>query len=447
MRQPEPTMWWRSLCVGAALLVAPFLANAQKVGGFDAPAGGENRAAMRVVKQPQKVEAKQNTALQREVISGATDADAINEAARRLREKGGGAHFVKTESGIGVVGVGFAPLAMVADPKTLDLLVHSRRYARASAFLAAKANIALLLDSTGENGKIELARQRALLDDLPPDGVVDAVETRSAFLRGAAFYDLDEDTASDRVYVTVITTPRTQGDVSAHGLDELTASNLRAARDLVVREVENGVVPPSGGKVMTIVGDDRRVAWIAWACEYVERHPDPAVEQQILYTAERGSEMRARAALLALLRGERIEIDREFEQVVPNYAQRSQEGLVEAPSGFEERRDRLVKSVVEEETMAAIVAGRLPPGVETSPPKAVDGGRFVYTVAFYCPKTVAAVSELLWPDVVEASPLGKSDRRARCYAIGPDGTFERTEDGRLIPKSAASGQVSNKKDL
>lgn len=447
MRQIEPTMWWRLLFANTALVAVSFTANAQKVGGFDAPAGSENPAAMRVVKQLQKVEAKQNTALQREVISGATDADAINEAARRLREKGGGAHFVKTESGIGVVGVGFAQLGKVTDEESEDRVRQSRRYARANALLSAKANIALLLDATGEAGKIELARQRALLDDLPPDAVVDAVETRAAFLRGAAFYDLEEDAANDRVYVTVITTPRTQGDVSTHALDELTASNLRAARDLVVREVESGVVPPSGGKVMTIVGDGRRVAWIAWASEYVERHQDPAVEQQILYTAERGSEMRARAALLALLRGERIEVDREFEQVVPNYAQRSQEGLVEAPSGFEERRDRLVKSVVEKETMASIVAGKLPPGVETSPPKAVDGGRFVYTVAFYCPQTVAAVSELLWPDVVEASPLGKSDRRARCYAIGPDGTFERSKDGRLIPKSAASGQVSNKKDL
>lgn len=434
-----------SVAIGVVLCAATSFA--QKVGGLDAPAGVENRAAMRQVKQPQKVEAKKNAALDREVISGATDADAINEAASRLKAAGGGALYVKTESGLGVVGVGAAKLEPLAGTKNENLILPRRRYARAEAHLAAKAAIARLLDSTSESGRIELARQRALLDDHSEKGELDARETASAFLRGAAFYDCEEASAGDRVFVTVISTPRTQGDVSADSADSLTASNLRAARDLVVREVESGVVPPSGGKVMTIVGDDRRVAWIAWDCAFVDRHPDPMVEQKIRLDAERGAEMNARAALLALLRGERIEVDRTFSSVVPDYSARANPGATDGAKAFQARRDRLLKQVVESESMASIVASRLPPGVETSLPRAVDDGLFVYSVAFFSPESVDAVIELLWPDVVELSPLGKSDRRARAYAITPDGTFERTKDGRLIPKSAATGQVSNKKDL
>lgn len=422
---------------------------AQKVGGLDAPAGVDNRAALRVVKQPQRVEAKKNAALDREVISGATDADAINEAAARLKSAGGGALYVKTESGLGVVGVGVAKLESLAGAKNENLVLPRRRYARAEAHLAAKAAIARLLDTTSDAGRIELARQRALLDDRPENGAIDAKETVSAFLRGAAFYDCEEAAEGDRVFVTVISTPRTQGDVSADTPDTLTASNLRAARDLVVREVEAGVVPPSGGKVLTILGDDRRVAWIAWDCAFVDRHSDPIVAQQILLDAERGAEMHARAALLALLRGERIEVDRSFSSAVPDYPDRAKQASGGVSKPFGDRRDRLLKQVVESESMASVIAGKLPPGVETTPPRVVDDGRFVYSVAFFCPdpESVDAIIELMWPDVVEASPLGKSDRRARAYSITPDGTFERSKDGRLIPKSAATGQVSNKKDL
>jgi hypothetical protein len=422
--------------------------NAQTIGGLASPLAATDPAAVRAVLQPNAVRLQPNAALGREVVSAASDDDAIDAAAERLREMGGGASYVRTDAGLGIVGVGSASLTEAIASQNRNITERRRRFARVEAHLAARGAIAALLGETPDSGKQELALQRALLDNVdfdarnaPPDATV------AAFLRGAVLYDCIEDEVGGRTFVTVVTSPRTQGDISFDALDAVTASNLRAAKDLIIAEIRSGVVAPSGGRVLTVLGDDRSVAFLAWSCEYVEFHADERTQHQIFETAAGQSQHDARRALLSLMRGEQIEYSREFAALVPDFEQRASvviPGSNDAAAATSRRQ--VVESFVGGETLKSIVAGKLPPGVQVTAPESVDDGAFVFTVAFYSPQTAAAAGAT-WPDAVIANPLGKSDRRARSYAIAPDGTFETTRDGKLKPKSAASGQVSNKKDL
>src|SRR5262245_55834634 len=82
--------WSRVAAVRAALvatataLVAPQLA-AQGAGGLCRPAGSDSRDELLAVRDPAKVARTLNPALAQEVVSGATDADAVNAAAEFLR--------------------------------------------------------------------------------------------------------------------------------------------------------------------------------------------------------------------------------------------------------------------------------------------------------------------------------------------------------------------------
>ncbi len=422
---------------------------AQPIGGLPTPASAPNRQDLLKIREPDAIQVKQNAALDREVLSGASDSDAVNAAVKRLREKGeDGAIYVRTESGIGVVGVATVsskPAKGVTNPNRIAM---SARLARARALLQAKGEIAKLLASTRDEGKNELVKQQKLIDDQGKGAKVAAPEVLSAFIRGAVFYDCAEDVATSLVNVAVVTTPRTQGDIRFDSIELLTASNLQAAKNLVLAQVKAGVAPPSGGTVLTILGTDPRIAWIAWDTEYVDSKSDPRVAAQIREDAIDGSRIAAQKALLALMRGEKIEVEKEMATEIAEFVRAANEQLGGGgKESFEQSRQELVKTVTQSETVRSIVEGKVMHGVETLGPLKSEDGRFVSTLMFYAPESSPAVATAMTSVAQREIPLGNPDRRAKAYPVAPDGTFQLGPDGTLKPMSAGAGIVSPKKDL
>lgn len=444
------------LLPGLVLVLAP-LAGAQSPAGIPFPAGASNRTQLIRVASQDSVQSLPNAALGQPVISATSESDAINAAAQRLRERGGGALFVRTESGLGMVAVGKGAKGDAEGVTNETLRAMLERRARTEAYLDAKARIATLLSDVKVEGRVELMKQKHLLDDDKGSAANTGTneettlkEVVSAFLRGAVLYDITTDAASGGVLATVISTPRSQGEVAIEDASALTHSTIEGAKDLVVREVMTGVVPPLGGRVLTIVSQ-KQIAWIAWGCAYVSSNPDPKLAEATRKAAEAESRQLAEVALLAVMKGETVEIDKRSGDAFRDWRNQFEKPLRDSADSkvtrFASARRDLVHTLEQSEAMRTVAAGTLPRGFVCDPPKTSEDGRWVYTIAFYAPGDSSRIFDERFASLLRDNPLGDSARRANAYEVKPDGSFKIEADGRLVPKAIPSGRVSNPDDL
>jgi hypothetical protein len=420
-------------------------------------ASGDERQALDrlfAVEEPAAVARSVNAELGAEVIAAASDGDAIRAALGSLRAVGSGAVFVRTDAGIGV-----AALASLASPRgdgagNETLAALAERRTRVAAHLAAKLEIVKLLDGTSETARLELARQRRMLDDAEADVTASVEDSRSVvagFLAGASLFGVAVD--GGVVRVAVISTPRTQGVSSAIGADLLAARDLEAAKQRVRDEVQGGAAPPDGGTFVTLA-EQELMACIAWGSAVrrsVDRDTDPRVAAEIDVAAHEAARRRAGQALLALLAGESLDAEGGTREEYPPLASRVAAELAERRSPNEaaaaKAHEELVATARSHDMLRSSLEGHLPPGVQYEGPIYTEDSRFVAFLAFLALDAQALAQSTAWAPSRRARPLGDTARRSREYPVAPDGSFQLTADGRLLPRSRGVGRVTSKDDL
>ncbi len=280
------------------------------------------------------------------------------------------------------------------------------------------------MEGAGDELSELLAEQAAVLDGTRPaaeEGAGLSAVLAESVVRGAITYDVSR--AGDEVFVTVVSTPLTQGTVHWTAGEGVWARTLAAGLTVVFNELRSAVMPGVGGR--TVVTPTGEVAWVSWASAGLNEAADAAVAARLRAAAERGVREAAQAELAGMLRGEgptasgfptagAAALSRRFDEALANGAARARAAVMPE-------------------------AGRLPAGVQVRTYVSADG-RWAYAVAVLTGRAPEAAAMLAEAGLAGAGPgpLGGASRASgEGVEVGPD--------GRVRPLS--SGRVTRDEDL
>jgi len=373
------------------------------------------------VKQPEKVEVKED------VVTAPTMQDAVNaavaETTQELKEgvkvEPGkqpvtqknqdedkidiGTKIIRTPSGIGFVATGIGAYRMMENPTASRI---SKRNAYVIAFTDAKKRLAELLGGLSNEGKEEL-RQSLVNINLPKEAMTNiSTQTEEALkqavemlLRGFVIYEVHDAVEEKAVYVSIVTTPKTRGKTSRPAPSAVNASNLRDGLNQVIAEVRSGLVPPVGGRIIT-VPTTRETAFVGFGSAVVRSDENAAVQAKLNVAAQKMADARAKDGLCGLIRGDQIIWQGGFTESTSDETQgfeSATEGdplAVEDPAAAQklsEKRDVFVTRMEMTEEYRSARKGIIPPGVSTKT-WSDDEKAFCYGMSVYVPSVTNAAA-------------------------------------------------------
>ena len=209
------------------------------------------------VKAPDKVKTEGKT------VEADTAQDAVNAAVAKNKAdlKNGdtpevGAVMVKFPSGLGFVATGAGTYRTMENPTATRI---AKRKAYVIAFMQAKKNLAEILNGLTNDAK-ESVRQSLTNINLPKEEMTNIStqsdealkQTVDMMLRGFVVYEVKDDMAQNIVYVSIVTTPKTRGKLARLAPYVVQVDDLREGLNQVIDEVRSGIVPPVGGRIITM---------------------------------------------------------------------------------------------------------------------------------------------------------------------------------------------------
>ena len=349
------------------------------------------------VKQPDKV------AMSGKTVTAATAQDAINAAEQRNIKDvaaGGntdvGATMVKFPSGLGFVSTGAGTYRAMENPVATRL---AKRKAYVIAFTIAKKNLAEILGGLTNEGK-ESVREALVNINLPKEEMTNiSTESDEALkqavdmmLRGFVIYEVKDDTTQNTVYVTIVTTPKTRGKFARSAPNLVEANSLRDGLNQVIAEVRSGLVPPVGGRIITMRSTGE-TAFVGFGGAVVTTSKNTAVQLKQNLAAQKIAAMRSKDALCGLIIGDKASWEgsvaesmkdqvREFESLDKNdpLARKDPANVRK----FEEARQAFVARMESNDLYRSARSGVLPPGINTKTWFDVDHA-WAYGVSVYVP--------------------------------------------------------------
>ena len=444
---------------GATLAITMFvlcgvasLATAQ----FVVPHAQPNPESHRGVSDPSSVKVSENDALDVDVVSGATEQDAINHA-QNLLEEDGGVKAIATGSGLGFVSTYKVSYSHAKNNVNLSRL--QQRLAAVQADLLAKAQLVKFLEGCSIEGQEKIAESIQALDSETQQDMnrtMTAEEQRKStvagLIRGTVTYDFRDEPEGEyggTCTVSVVTTPRTRGQVAAGTRPNLVhASDIQMLQTLLLAELKSGLMPPNGGRTILLPGGG--VAWVGFGSALVRENRDPRLRNAAIEMAKGEADLRAESALHAVIKGEDIEYSKEMQSNFDS-SLKQYEVSIDLLSGEEEARtleeteEASMASSFYKDTVSSKVKGTLPPGCMKKEFR-TDDGHWQYCVYIYEPAMTAAARKAA-AEMAANSPFDNTNNSGPQYMTEPDGSFKRGADGRLIPKSLGRGRVTEDEDL
>lgn len=307
-----------------------------------------------------------------------------------LTERPGGVQIIETGSGYGVVGVGSAWYD--TNRSNSNLVLEDQRRAWMEADLAARAQVARFLNQVDVKGKQEIQSRLHLANTDEFSGAnLDATSTEdysavvSAMVTGLVTYDVLDDPETGEVRVSVVSTPKTRGETRNAGSRTVLASSIEAGMAQIMNQLALNVVPPVGAKLVTVPQTGETV-YVGFGADVIQSHENKRIQGEIRAAAQKAAELRATSALVALLRGQRIETESSFssrfDEMITEFDRITDESgeivIKEARIG----RASVVSEKVNESTTASVVDGKAPAGTMI---KVFErpGSRWVYVLAVY----------------------------------------------------------------
>lgn len=397
----------------------------------------------------------------RKVYSGETTDDAIRHVIEKVLSDGGGAEFIKTDSGLGIVAKGVASY----DPtqQNRNLLLREQRHAWVTASLRARQQLVETLRGADLSARTLLVEQRRERDGGTQVQLENVQQEEweivaSGFLRGVVTYQVSDDPATGQVMVSVVATPRSMGIARSvgGGVGPITAQTLTDGLNKAFADIRNGTVPATGGTVV-IVPTTGEVAWVGFGFEPLPFNDNPRVQQLLRDDAYRIAGERADIELVRVIKGEYLEAssqtDERTREVIDQIRELDDEFAGDpAAAGEREARAAIAeRSVIAERTRASSITtqteGTVPPGRQQRVYELVDAEGepvWVYAVSVYF-GTAKDLGDDLRRQMQEFDPLRAAGRNELEYLVSPDGTFEVSPEGNLIP--LGNGRVTDPGDL
>lgn len=358
-----------------------------------------------------KIAEPQNVTVAKSDVTAASAQDAINAAVQANTKDLGkgdtvevGAKMIHFPSGVGFVASGLAAYRTMENPVATRI---AQRKAYVAAFVQAKKNLAEILGGLSVSGR-ETVREALLNVNLPKEEMTN-ISTQSEeslrqavdmMLRGFVIYEVKDDPKTQVVFVSIVTTPKTRGQVSRMSGNALGVADMASGLEDAISEIKSGVVPPIGGKVLRVsrTGD---LAFVGFGSAVVRTSENSAVQAKLNLDAQKVSRMRASDALCGLIRGDRTVWEggvtekhrdevREFEEVEKTDPIRRTTSV--GVQKLEKARQDFVATIQSTDTYTSARNDVLPPGIAVKTWPSDDGAWF-YSMAVFTPALSAEASK------------------------------------------------------
>lgn len=345
------------------------------------------------------------------LIEAADAQDAMNAAVAQNQAdlKGGdtaevGAVMVKFPSGIGFVATGASVYRTMENPTATRI---AKRKAYVIAFTQAKKNLAEVLGGLSSEGR-ETIRQALVSINLPKEEMTN-ISTKSVealtqvvdmMLRGFVIYEVKDDTKQNTVWVSIVTTPRTRAQLARPAPNVVEVDDLREGLNQIINEVKAGVVPPVGGRLITM-RKTGETALVGFGSAIVGSSQNAAVQAKLNLAAQKIAAMRAKDSLCGLIAGDRntwvgsvVESHKdEVREFEPAFADDPlARGNPEAAQKLEKARQAFVARIEATDVYVSARRGILPPGIATRT-WFDDGHAWAFGMSFYSSSLTQAASQ------------------------------------------------------
>lgn len=422
-------MFLMSASNAAALSAADFMPPAS------ADNAQEQAAAMRV-ERPDQVKPEKGID-GKKAISASTAKDAINSALIQVRNDG--CEQIKFPSGFGWVASGTAVYGVTQNP-VANLIAQRQAYQ--VAFLNAKKNLAQALNGLSSIGRDQLAQEfKTVVTDTDTlsnmrQNVGDNInELVHGILRGYVLYNVNDAQAGDQgaVTVSIVTTPRTMAQGVRVNENGINAESVQAALQGVLNEISNGLLPPVGGKFIS-VPQTGELAFVGFGSAVIPDNPSQAAHAKLMLDAEKIARMRARSALCGIILGDDVSSMSSLDTSTKTISDQFREVQKQDNSGsddqgaiqkLDKQRNTFLSEQLSGEQISSLRSGVLPPGIKMRTYLNKDK-TLAEAVAVYLPSLSAEAAK-------SAEEMSKSDPL--------------NEKGGQLPPRGPSGQVMRDADL
>lgn len=398
------------------------------------------------------VETVQDPATGQTAVQANTAQDAINHI---VTQRSAGAEMMRFGSGIGWVSTGIGSYEAMENPTATRI---AKRNAYVRAFLEAKSHLAQALNGLSVEGKTQILEQMESVSDTQADlaNLASTQEERleqsvQMLLRGFVVYSVEDDTANRNVYVSIVTTPKTRGQFNRPTANGLEADSIRAGLDQVLLEIQQGLVPPVGGRIIQVPATGE-IAFVGFGSDVVRISDNATLQKKHQLNATKIAQMRASDALVGLLIGDdtrwKSQADESTQQLVSEFERTDSENAADASvQRFEQKRESFVNTQRSSEEFQSLRSGILPPGVTRKTFGSADNAE-MYAIAVYLPsltqQAAQAAKEMNEARLIQ--PIAPTQGHDSNAAVGSNQSTPVMRPGREVAPGP-TGQVSADQDL
>lgn len=380
-------------------------------------------------------------------VQGQTAQDAINFV---VDKHSAGCVEVKFGSGFGYVATGTGTYPVMENPTATRI---AKRDAYVRAFLQAKKYLAEKLEGTNAQGRTQIVEQMNLVTDAKADlnSFASTQEEKleqaaQMLLKGFVVYAVEDDTANKTVYVSIVTTPKTRGQFNRPSPNGLEADSIRDGLNQALLEIQNGLIPPVGGKMIQVPATGE-MAFVGFGSDVIRSSDNATMHQKLRLNAAKVADMRATDALVGMLIGDdsswKGKVDESTQQIIGNF-ETSDTGKDSSRQRFEKTRETFLNEQQTLEQLQSLRSGKLPPGVTRKTFTSKDGAE-VYAVAVYIPSASQRASQAA--KEMSQAQLLDNPNEAGGAATAPAAQDDNTPRPPKAVAPGPSGQVSSDKDL
>jgi hypothetical protein len=379
---------------------------------------------------------------------GKTAQDAINFV---VNKHSTGAEMIKFGSGIGWVATGAGSYEVMKNSTATRI---AKRNAYLKAFLDAKKKLAEALSGLSVEGRTQVLEQMeqvanakadlANFASTPDEKLEQAVQM---LLNGFVVYAVEDDDTKKTVYASIVTTPKTRGRFNRPSPNGLEADVLRDGLNQVLLEIQNGLIPPVGGKIIQ-VPTAGEIAFVGFGSHVIPSHKNSAMERKMRLNAIKVAQMRAKDVLVGMIIGDdtgwKSKLDETTQQAIKDF-EASDNGKDASLRRFEQTRQNFLNVQKSSELFESVKSGILPPDVRFRTFTSKNDTE-VYAVAVYIPPVSEQAAQI-------AKEMSKAPLFDRLDKIGigvaptpaaPDESVPRPEQ-EVVP--GPSGPVNRDKGL
>lgn len=405
----------------------------------------EQQQQLEQVKGP--VQEVKDPATGQTAAEGKTAQDAINFV---VNKHSVGAEMVKFGSGMGWVATGAGSYEVMENPTATRI---AKRNAYVKAFLDAKKKLAEALNGLSTEGRTQVVEQMEQVTDTKADLANFAAtqdekleQAVQMLLKGFVIYAVEDDAAKKMVYVSIVTTPKTRGQFNRPSPNSMEADSIRDGLSQVLLEIQNGLIPPVGGKIIQVPATGE-IAFVGFGSDVIRSSDNATMQLKMRLNAEKIAQMRAKDALVGMIIGDdtrwKSNLDETTQQTIKDFE--TSDGSTDASlQRFEKTRQTFLNVQKSSEQFQSVRSGILPPGVTPKTFTSNDAAE-VYAVAVYIPSVSQQAAQTA-KEMSQAQLLGNPNETGGA-AIAPAAQNDSTPRPKQNVAPGPTGSVSRDKDL